>query len=105
METTTTDAAEASASHIRFCVSKNKFMNSFGEPKMNLPSNQNWRYFIYLALLINLVAVLVKFDGTVTVQVTTLGLQVQVKNHSLGCPIDPKIPDNIPPQPLQPELT
>ncbi|NEU73956.1 hypothetical protein PI95_015670 [Hassallia byssoidea VB512170] len=57
---------------------------------MNL-SNYNFKYFAYLALLTILLGILAKFDGTVTVQVTPLGLQVQVNNHSAGCPIDPQL--------------
>lgn len=58
---------------------------------MNVLNNDKFRYFAYLALLTILLAVLAKFEGTVTVQVTPLGLQVQVNNHSPGCPIDPQL--------------
>ncbi|MDZ8053612.1 MAG: hypothetical protein RMX68_007530 [Aulosira sp. ZfuVER01] len=65
---------------------------------MNLPNNHNFRYFIYLAVLTTLIALLANFNGTVTVQVTSFGLQVRVDNHSTGCLIDPK------PQEIEPTL-
>ncbi|MDZ7969134.1 MAG: hypothetical protein RM368_29990 [Nostoc sp. DedSLP03] len=65
---------------------------------MNLINNHNFRYFTYLALLTTLLAVLAKFDGTVTVQVTPLSLQVVVNNRSAGCSIDPQLPE------IQPQL-
>ena len=65
---------------------------------MNLLNNQNFKYFAYLALLTTSLAVLAKFDGTVIVQVTPLRLQVEVKNHSAECLIDPQLPN------IQPKL-
>ncbi|MGI2907237.1 hypothetical protein [Tolypothrix sp. VBCCA 56010] len=59
---------------------------------MNL-SNHKFKYFAYLALLTTLLAVLVKFDGTVTVQVTPLGLRMEVNNHSAECLLDPQLPN------------
>ncbi|AFY35131.1 hypothetical protein [Calothrix sp. PCC 7507] len=66
---------------------------------MNLPNNPNFRYFAYLALLTTFLAVLAKFDGIITLQVTNLGLQVQVENHSPKCLIDSH-PENIQQQQL-----
>lgn len=68
---------------------------------MNLFDNKNFQYFFSLALVISLIAVLANFDGTVTVHVTPLGLQVQVNNQSSECLINP---ENIQPQLLDPEL-
>ena len=65
--------------------------------------NHNFRYFAYLALLTILLSVVAKFDGIVTVQVTPLGLQVQLNNHSVGCPIDTQLPQ-IQPKLLEQEL-
>ncbi len=55
---------------------------------MNISNHLSFRYLIYLALLTTFLAVLAKFDGTITVQVTNLGLQVQVENHFPHCLID-----------------
>ncbi|MBF2003915.1 hypothetical protein ACF3DV_22375 [Chlorogloeopsis fritschii PCC 9212] len=61
--------------------------------------NPNIRYFVTLALLTTLLAaILAKFDGTVTVQITPVGLEVEVKNNSGWCPIDPQLPDIQPQQ-------
>ena len=68
---------------------------------MNPLNNYNFRYFTYLALLTTLLAVLAKFDGTVTVQVTPLSLRVEVSNHSTGCLIDPQLPEVQPKLPEQ----
>ena len=59
---------------------------------MNFP-NHNFKYFAYLALLTIFLGILAKFDGTVTVQVTPLGLQVQLNNNSAECLIDPQLPE------------
>lgn len=65
---------------------------------MNLLNNHNFRYLTYLALMTSFLAILLKFDGTVTVQVTPLRLLVQVSNHFTGCPIDQQLPE------IQPKL-
>lgn len=72
---------------------------------MNLLNNPQFRYLTltYIAIMTTLVAVLVKFDGNVTVQVTPLSLKVEVQNPSAACPIEPQIrdiPHQIPPQRL-----
>jgi hypothetical protein len=79
--------------HIRFLVSENQQNKLIAGQKMNLLNNQNFKYLAYLALLTTLLAVLAKFDGIVSVQVTPLGLQVQVKSHSAECLIDPQLPN------------
>lgn len=68
---------------------------------MNLSHNQNFKYLLSLALAISLVGLLVKFDGIVTVHVTPLGLQLQLNNHPSECLFNP---ENLQPQPLEPEL-
>jgi len=69
---------------------------------MNLFKDYNFQYFLALALVTSLVAVIAKFDGTVSVNVTPLGLQVEVHNDSSECLIKRQ---NIQPQLLAPELT
>ncbi|KOP24668.1 hypothetical protein AMR41_19815 [Hapalosiphon sp. MRB220] len=56
---------------------------------MNPLNNRYFGYFTYLALLITVLAVSAKFEGTVTVQVTPLSLRVEINDRSVGCPIDP----------------
>lgn len=68
---------------------------------MNLFHNQNFKYLLSLTLAISLFAVLAKFDGTVTVHITPLGLQLQLNNHSSKCLINP---ENIQPEPFDQEL-
>lgn len=68
---------------------------------MNLFKDYNFQYFLALALVTSLVAVIAKFDGTVSVNVTPLGLQVEVHNDS-KCLIKRQ---NIQPQLPAPELT
>jgi|GEM_PF-2631236 hypothetical protein len=63
---------------------------------MNLFNNPKLSYFTYIALMTCLLAILVKFNGTVTVQVTPLSLKVQVNNHPTGCPIHQQLPETQP---------
>ncbi|WP_315788078.1 hypothetical protein [Fischerella sp. JS2] len=55
---------------------------------MNLPNNQFFGYFTYLALLTIVLAVLAKFDRSVTVQVTPLSLRVEINDPFAGCAIE-----------------
>ncbi|MEH2329814.1 hypothetical protein [Nostoc sp.] len=61
--------------------------------------NRNFIYVACFALFISLLAVLVKFDGVVNVQITPLGLRVVVNGNSAKCLIDtqpevhPKLPE------------
>lgn len=59
---------------------------------MNLLNNTQLRYLAYLALLTTLLALLAEFDGTVTVQITQSGLEVQIKRHFPSCLIDQPLP-------------
>jgi hypothetical protein len=63
---------------------------------MNPLSDRKYRYFVYLAFLITFLAVLAKYDGIVTVQVTPLSLRVKVDGSTSPpwCLVDPQIPEN-----------
>ncbi|KAF3884467.1 MULTISPECIES: hypothetical protein [Nostocales] len=50
--------------------------------------NQNFRYFVYLALLAILLGVVAEFDGAITVQVAPWSLQVKVQGGSSPCSND-----------------
>ncbi len=60
--------------------------------------NQNFRYFVYLALLTTVLGVIAKFDGVITVQVAPWSLQVTVRGGSSFCSND------LPPPEGQPNL-
>lgn len=58
--------------------------------------NQNFRYFVYLALLTTLLGVIAKFDGVITVQVAPWSLQVKVQGSSSQCLNDLPPPEGQP---------
>ncbi|MUG96008.1 hypothetical protein F7734_28150 [Scytonema sp. UIC 10036] len=56
--------------------------------------NQNFRYFVYLALLTTLLGIIAKFDGAITVQVAPWSLQVKVQGGSSPCSNDLPPPES-----------
>ncbi|MDZ8050346.1 MAG: hypothetical protein RMX68_009500 [Aulosira sp. ZfuVER01] len=59
---------------------------------MNLNQRQAW-IFLYSALLVSLLAMLLGFDGIVSLQVTPFNLRVVIDGHPTGCLIDPQLPE------------
>jgi hypothetical protein len=106
MGRTTTDAAEVLASRIFFCLwqATEKINSLLWREKMYLSNNHNLKYVAYLALLSILLAIVVKFDGTVSVKVTPLSLRVVVDGYSPRCLIDSPLPEAVQPKLPKQEL-